>query len=55
MLKRRHNKSLNRHIMLFYFPFCFLGLVFCPIFRRKETKTKAKKKKKKKKKKQSGN
>ena len=36
--KKRHNKSFKRHIMLFYFPFCFLGLVFCPSFRRKETK-----------------
>ena len=36
--KKRHNKSFKRHIM-FYFPFCFLGLVFCPMFWRKETKT----------------
>ena len=37
--KKRHNKSLKRYIMLFCFPFCFLGLVFCPMFRRKENKT----------------
>ena len=39
MLKKRHNKSFKRHTMLFYFPFCFLGLIFRPMFRRKETKT----------------
>ena len=37
--KKRHNKSLKRYIMLFYFLFCFLGLVFCPIFFKKRNQS----------------
>ena len=42
MLKKKKKKTYKvtkTRCKLFYFPFCFLGLVFCPIFSRKEIKT----------------
>ena len=45
MLKKRHNKSFKRHIMLFYFPFCFIGLVFWSMFKRIKYRTEIKQKK----------